>query len=88
MTICRECKPWAATTRRMLANRIANMIDGGQEVTIHRCPKCGGTEWATTDRYVASDGEAWMRSWGYGIAWGAIILAIAMIIGVLSGVLK
>ena len=55
MTTCPFClDSMAARSARQLANRKANMADAPQ-VAVHPCPRCGGTEWATTDWMVEPD---------------------------------
>jgi len=88
MTICPKCKPWAATTHRQLNNRIANMVHS-TDVQNHRCPKCGGTEWAVTDAMIQNELEthSWGKGWDRnqvvaGLAiWSAVIVMVLVLIG-------
>ena len=83
MTICPQCKPWAATTHRQLINRVTNMTDNAS-VKVHPCPNCGGTEWAITDALIV-DEESETRGWGYTITWLSVVSAFIIIVMVILG---
>ena len=89
MTICPECKPWAATTHRQFANRIGNMVHSGSDVKIHPCPNCGGIDWALTDMMIQQEEErhSWGRGWNRDqiIAGLAALSAVIIIVFVLIG---
>lgn len=44
---CPVCASWCATSDAMLKNRQKNMA-GVPGATVHSCPQCGGTDWATS----------------------------------------
>lgn len=48
---CANCEGWAARSMQQLKNRLANMQEH-PEVQLHQCPKCGMTDWATTEEFV------------------------------------
>jgi len=87
MTLCPECRPLAATTHRQLSNRIGNMVHNS-DVTVHPCPKCGGTEWAISDDMIKEDESIETRGWGYVITWLSIVSAFIIIVTVVLGWLK
>jgi hypothetical protein len=53
MTICDECRDWAATTEEQWSNRVDKM-NAAPDVKVHRCPACGSDEWATTREFIQS----------------------------------
>ena len=52
MTMCPYCREMAPRSHDQLRNRL-DKIDRHPEITVWECPRCGGTEWATTDTYFA-----------------------------------
>jgi hypothetical protein len=66
MTTCPFCLDnMAARTSRQLAIRKSDMARV-PNATVHPCPYCGGTEWATTDYMVDPDPPSlWKRFVGY-----------------------
>src|SRR5260370_39698384 len=51
MTTCPYCLMTAARGHRQLQNRLRN-IKKFSDVKVFECPKCGGTEWTTTEAMV------------------------------------
>lgn len=89
MTICPECRPWAATTHRQLLNRIENMANSPGDITVHPCPKCGGTEWAITDEMVEDElAHGWGKRSGNLTAGLATLSAVIIIVLVIIGWLR
>ena len=52
MPICYNCRSWIAPTLKMHKRRLRNMTEH-PNIKPHRCPVCGGTEWATAEPAVA-----------------------------------
>lgn len=48
MTMCSYCKPWCSVSRKQLGNRISKLLNN-PTIQIHRCPRCGGTEYMVSD---------------------------------------
>jgi hypothetical protein len=49
--ICDHCRPWASTSKKQLKIRLRN-LDYNQDASVFACPRCGGGEWATTDKFI------------------------------------
>jgi ribosomal protein L37AE/L43A len=47
---CRTCRHWAASSAAQLRSRLKEMRE--QQKSAHRCPDCGGDDWATTNHFV------------------------------------
>lgn len=68
MSICHTCAAWCALTQRQLDIRLENMANE-PDPTPFPCPRCGGIEWATTDKMVNSDPTSpppvrpWWKFW-------------------------
>ena len=61
MTTCPFClDTMAARSAAQLTNRKGNMADH-PAISLSACPKCGGTEWATTDYMVEPDPPSLLR---------------------------
>lgn len=85
MTLCTNCRPWAATTRGQLINRVENMAESAS-FNVHPCPKCGGTEWAITDEMVTDqDTHSLGAQHGNVVAGLATLSAIIIILMVVIG---
>jgi hypothetical protein len=64
MTTCPYCLMTAARSHRQLQNRLRN-IKKFSDVKVFECPKCGGTEWTTTEAMVEPEPrpKRWQRSY-------------------------
>lgn len=59
---CETCVPWHASSEKQLAIRLDNMraMPGP---SIHRCPDCGSTDWATSREFIKEEKLPWFRRW-------------------------
>lgn len=74
---CPTCEHWAATTEKQLYNR-REIIKKHPQVEVHKCPKCGGIDWATTNAFVMKKKKHYIQTtW---IVVSAIIAAMLLII--------
>ena len=64
MTTCPYCLTTAARSHRQLQNRLRN-IKKFSDLKVFECPKCGGTEWTTTEAMVEPEPQPkrWQRSY-------------------------
>jgi hypothetical protein len=64
MTTCPYCLATAARSHRQLQNRLRN-IKKFSDMKVFECPKCGGTEWTTTEAMVEPEPQPkrWQRSY-------------------------
>jgi hypothetical protein len=62
MTTCPYCLMTAVRSHRQLQNRLRN-IKKFSDVKVFECPKCGGTEWTTTEAMVEPERRPkWLQS--------------------------
>ena len=73
--LCSHCRPWAATSESMLANRL-RMASAYPEVDFHSCPKCGSVGWVTSRQMIRPEPvKVWGALWAV-VAFNAILLSL------------
>jgi hypothetical protein len=66
MTTCAFCLgKMAARSQKQLDTRLRN-IEGMPDVMLSACPRCGGTEWATTTQMIEKPKQS-LLSWLFGL---------------------
>ena len=84
--ICNNCAAWCATNQRQLENR-KMQAEAFPEISPHKCPQCGSTDWMLTDMMIADPTEMpslqVFPNWALGLASSCFASCLFLVMWVL-----